>query len=330
MEKKITIEDIANELNISKTTVSRAISGKGRISEETRMRVNTFIRENNYKPSAIARGLASSRTFNIAFAVPSDYGIVDLPFFQNCLLGIGRYAQTRDYDVLISLVSENDISQLARLIDNHKVDGIILGRTYETDLAERFLKERKVPFVTVGSSRSADVVQIDNDHVAACKELTKILLQKGLHPALIGSSLGYVVNNNRMQGYLEAFSELRMKPNTENIYVDVEYGPQIDLIVDELLRKKSDCIACMDDAICAYVLEKLKRENVTIPDQIRVASFYNSTILAYNQPAVTSLNFDVKELGSASAKALLALIEGEEPDVKGLLGFEVILKESTK
>ena len=70
--KKLTIDDIARELQISKTTVSRAISGKGRIGQETRDKVLRYIKENNYKPSAIARGLAQSKTFNISLVMPGD------------------------------------------------------------------------------------------------------------------------------------------------------------------------------------------------------------------------------------------------------------------
>ena len=77
----MTIDDIARELNISKTTVSRAISGKGRIGNKTREKVLQYINENNYRPNALAKGLAQSRTFNIGFVMPGDNNIVQLSFF---------------------------------------------------------------------------------------------------------------------------------------------------------------------------------------------------------------------------------------------------------
>ena len=83
--QKMTISDVAEALNISKTTVSRAISGKGRIGAETRRRVLEYIEEHNYKPSVIAKGLAQSKSYNIGWVMPSDYSVVDLPFFQKCL-----------------------------------------------------------------------------------------------------------------------------------------------------------------------------------------------------------------------------------------------------
>ena len=122
--KKMTIDDIARDLGISKTTVSRAISGKGRIGQETRDRVLRYIEENNYRPSAIAKGLAQSKTFNIAFVMPGDYSNADLPFFQKCMWGISIMASQRDYDVIISMVDEGNLSQLVRMIDHHKTDGV--------------------------------------------------------------------------------------------------------------------------------------------------------------------------------------------------------------
>lgn len=329
--RKITIDDIAKELNISKTTVSRAISGKGRIGQETRERVLKYIHENNYRPSAIAKGLAQSKTFNIGFVMPGDYNIVDLPFFQKCMWGISTTASDLDYDVIISMVKEGDISQLVRLVDNHKVDGIILGRTLEKDESEAYLKSKGVPFVTVGSSKDNTVIQVDNDHFGACKELTSILLHKGIRKiALVGGSMGHIVNQNRLKGYLAAYEEANIQADSTILYTDMDNVIKIEGIVDELLSKGAECILCMDDSICSYVLNKLSRENVRIPEDIKVASFYNSSLLTHNQPAITSLQFDVTELGMVSCNTLLSHIDGKEIAGKTILGYEVIMKESTK
>lgn len=103
MSKKITIEDVAEALNVSKTTVSRAISGKGRVGSATKEKILAYIEENNYVPNAIAKGLAQSRTYNIGITVPDDFALMDLPFFQKCLMGVCEQAGHTDYDVLVSM-----------------------------------------------------------------------------------------------------------------------------------------------------------------------------------------------------------------------------------
>ena len=92
LEKNITIADVAEALGVSKTTVSRAISGKGRIGRETRERVLAYIEEHDYKPNVIAKGLAQSKTYNICVVMPGEYDVVDLTFFQECLFGIQEIA----------------------------------------------------------------------------------------------------------------------------------------------------------------------------------------------------------------------------------------------
>lgn len=330
-QRKITIEDIARDLGVSKTTVSRAISGKGRIGKETVERVNDYIRKYNYKPNVIAKGLAQSKTYNIGMIMPGEYELVDLPFFQKCMMGVCEVASAMDYDVVISMVNGNDMSQLERILDNHKVDGFVLSRTLVDDGPAKLLKESEIPFVTIGTTVEKDVIQVDNDHRGACKELTAILLARGIEKiALIGGNRNHVVTQKRLKGYMDAYEEQKRKPDRKLIYMEAENKIRIEQIVDDLLPAKADCILCMDDSICAHVLSKLKKEKIRVPQDVKVASFYNSTILENNNPSITSLQFDVLELGRAACQTLLNQIDGKEVENRTLLGYEVSLKESTK
>lgn len=329
--KKITISDVADALGVSKTTVSRAISGKGRVGINTRDRVLQYIEKNNYKPNVIARSLAQSKTYNIALVLPGDYNLVDLPFFQKCMLGISEVAASMDYDVVVTMVSMNDISQLERLVLNNKVDGVILSRTLLNDIPAEFLKKKKVPFVTIGISSDNSIIQIDNDHRHACHELTSILLMQGYRKiGLIGGSRQHIVTQSRYQGYLDAFREQGLFADADIIFFDVENVMLTEQIVTELISRQTDCIICMDDSICSHVLNKLRQENISVPKDIKIASFYNSSLLENNQPSITSLQFDVHQLGRITCKTLLDYIDGKEIQGRTLLGYEVILKESTK
>lgn len=329
--KKMTIDDIARDLHISKTTVSRAISGKGRIGEDTRARVLTYIQENNYRPSAIAKGLAKSRTFNIAFVMPGDYSNADLPYFQKCMWGISREASKMDYDVIVSMVEDGDISQLERLVDRQKIDGAILSRTTQNDEPAAYLQAHQIPFVAAGSAVDSSIIQVDNDHFSACKELTSILLYKGLRRiALIGGSSSYIVNQRRLMGFREAFMQAGIFLDNSLVYPDAESKTRVETIVDELVEKKVECIIAMDDSICSYMLGRLGKLGLRIPEDIKVASFYNSSLLEQYQPAITALSFDVTELGMECCKTLLDHIDKRDVVKKHLLSYEVLMKESTQ
>lgn len=328
---RVTIADIADALQISKTTVSRAISGKGRIGEETRARVLAYIEQCNYRPNPLAKGLAQLRTYNIGWVMPGDSDVTDLPFFQRCMIGISEVAATHDYDILLSMVYDKDMSQLERIVRNRKIDGLILGRTLIQDDRVAFLKKMKVPFVVIGSTPVEQVVQIDNDHVAACRELTAILLLKGLKKlALIGGDSNHVVNMTRKKGFEQGLETQQLAASDALTFMDCNEMTDVFHAVEECVRSKVDCIICMDDRICTQVLEKLKNDHIKMPEQIKIASFYDSVLLDNAVPAITALQYDPRNLGVVAAKTLFQLIDGEEVNAVTYLNYEVALRGSTQ
>lgn len=327
--KPLTITDIADALGVSKTTVSRAISGKGRIGRETKARVLRYITEHHYTPSAIAKALANSKTYNVSVVLPGECSMIELPFFQNCLNGVVNMASSMEYDVLITPLHNNDISQLQRAVANHKVDGVILSRTLKNDDAIKYLKEVQMPFVAIGMAEE-DVVQIDNDHLGGARELTAMLIEKGYNNiGLIGGNSTYMVNQKRLSGFMEAFEAAGKRYNEELVYLDVDGVEETEEIVAELLNKKVDCIVCMDDSLCIYAINKIKAENAKTPNEIRIVSFHSSDLLDMVTPGVTTLNFDASEIGREAFKVLYDLIDGRKIRNKTLLGYEVLIKDST-
>ncbi len=333
-DSRLTINDIAGALGVSKTTVSRAISGKGRIGMKTRERVLAYINEHNYTPNAVAQNLAKSRTCNIGFIIPGEYQIIDIPFFQKCMFSISETASEMDYDVIVSSVKGNDIRHLERLITNQKIDGIILARTLEDDPSIHYLLENHVPFVTLGTTELPGVTQIDNDHYHACIEMTTLLLLKGIQNlGLIGGSRTHVVNRKRYDGFIKAHENLELPVNYQNIYLDLTNLAGIERAVDDLLESGARCIVCMDDSICSVVLNKLSREAVLVPQDIKIASYYDSSLMEAN-PAlssfVTSIRFDIQEMGAIACRTLVDLIHAKPVNDKTLLGYNIILKSSTQ
>ena len=330
-DERITIDDIAKELGISKTTVSRAISGKGRIGPATREKVLAYIKEHDYRPSPLAKGLAQSKTYNIAWVIPGDSTVTELPFFQKCMIGVSDIASTFDHDILLSMVYEDNFSGLERVVKNRKVDGVILARTLFRDPCVEFLIAESIPFVTIGSTPYKNVYQIDNDHIGACKELTEILLLKGMKRiALIGGDENHIVNRSRKAGFLKAYSTLKMPVDEDIIYMNSDNKSVTIRNVNDAVSKEVDCIICTDDMICSYALDEIRKLGLKVPDDIRVASFYNSPVLESYQPAITTLDYDPKQLGSEACSTLMAIMNGEDVPKKKLLHYDVTFKRSTQ
>ncbi|MDO4621048.1 MAG: LacI family DNA-binding transcriptional regulator [Lachnospiraceae bacterium] len=329
-EQKVTIQDIADALGISKTTVSRAISGKGRISAATTERVQAFIREHNYTPSAVAKGLAEQKTYNIGVVCPNDYEIFDLQYFHRCLEGVSDIITDEGYDILICLLHEGELTNLKRVVEKHKVDGIVLTRTMFEDPVADYLKECGIPLVVIGSSPDPELSQVDNDHFAACRELTSVLIGKGLKRiALIGGPNTHIITDTRRRGFEAAFKEAGIPVDPSLIFMDTDSPEQTTDVMREILKKKADGIICMDEKLTSYVLAFCKSRHLHIPEDFCLASFYNSSMLENSAPPVTSLDIDDRKLGDAAARLLLAKINGEEAENVMLKSYQIILREST-
>ena len=143
-KKNLTIDDIARDLGVSKTTVSRAISGKGRIGAATRSKIMDYAAQFNYRPSAAAKGLAESRTWNLMLVISENAP-------QKLQRRIWEEATRQAYHILLCYATKDGKAALVRALDNRKVDGVILA--VEDDGLAKLLVERQVPYATVNTYR---------------------------------------------------------------------------------------------------------------------------------------------------------------------------------
>ncbi|MEN6596081.1 MAG: LacI family DNA-binding transcriptional regulator [Clostridiaceae bacterium] len=321
-KQNLVLNDLASELGLSKSTVSRAISGNGRVSGETRKRVLEYAESHGFTPNSIASSLARSCTNNIGVVIPSEAFYNEIPFFQECLMGVCEAASKRNYDVLIATIAEGDISVLKRIVSNRKVDGILLTRSLVVDYPADFLKAAHVPFVTVGTSNDPGIVQVDTDTVAACRTLTKQILQFcTTRAALILGSLDYIVNKDRLEGFSLAFQDAGRELDLSLVFSSVTGGKSVKEACVQAAANGAKCIICGDDFICAKVVEQLIASGIT---EIRVSSFYNSDIIR-NLPFVGSVvSVDVRSYGIAAGETLIRLLEHEPIQQKTFVPHTIV------
>ncbi len=330
-KENLTIHDVAKALGVSASTVSRAISGKGRIGEETRQRVLQYIDEKSFYPNASARSLAQSKTYNIAIIMPEVKDLVDMPFFHTCMHGAEEIAQVNDYDLLIVTTDGTNIKPLERMVNNRKVDGMILTRLYREDAFVDYLKSTGIPFVAIGNSDDPDVYTVDHDNYGGCRELVGLLLSKGIRRvAYLGGGMEQTVNIKRFEGYCDGLKEAGKQVDNSIVYTDLISKVKVSKAVEEVLKTDTDCILCQDDYICDEVVHYLAEKGIDIPKRMKVASCHHSKLLDNFPVTITSLKFDTMEIGRRACKTLLGIINGEKVEQNILLDYEIILKESTK
>ena len=331
--KNLTIDDIARELGVSKTTVSRAISGKGRISEATRARVQEYIQAHHYHPNAAAKSLAESRTYNIALVLPRSFIKLNQTHVRQSMSAICEEAFLQDYNILLCLSTDDATPSLLRTIDNRKVDGVILARTVARDPVVALLSQRGIPFATVGSLSPEDqgkaVVEADHDQIGGCRAFSKAFFQSGSGKmAVLGNDMDYIVNQSRLTGFRQAVQELHIPENMIELRAGMDNRPKRYAVVDELLKLGYRRFLCMDEEVCLDAMERLHQLGCRIPEDVTIACLYDSEQLANATPPVSALEFNAAEIGRVACRELLMYLKGEHYDPKPILGYRIIKRTS--
>lgn len=327
----INVSDIARELGIAPSTVSRALSGNGRVSEQTKRAVEDYIANNGGAPNVRTSKYTDKKTMNIGVCLPAEEDYAELPFFTKMLMTLYDFFSVRGYNIILLKTGQWDITALKNAVKKHVVDGIVLTRVFEYGLDIQYLKEKGVPFVVTGSYDDPEVYQIDVDQRSACRDLTNILYKMGIRKtALMSANFTQGVIQLRMNGYMDALRENDIPIERKFLIENAADINVMEKAVMDILRECMECIICTDDGICISVLNYLRELGVRVPEDIKIASFYNSSILEEQNSSITSIDFDIYEWGKLAGMMLERQLSGEEGEKKKTLGYKMLLKESTK
>lgn len=324
----MTLDEIASELGVSKSTVSRALSGKGRIGRETSERIRSFVE--NQKNGIGAGNGQHIRTCNIGVVLPADVYDGHGAYFQSCLLGICEAASMYGYNVLITTGKSHDISELRSLVENGRVDGVILMRSLEDDKALQYLTDIHFPTAITGSCKYDEVIQVDTDNEGAAEKMTAMLIGRGFRKfALLVKDLNFSADKKRHDGFCKALLKNGISEKNQLFYngsIKMEF---LDSIIGNLIAQKVECIICGDDEICTMVMSKLQAEGYRIPKDIAIASLYNSSNLECYSPAVTAASVAATQMGNIAGKQLVAYLLGKKYEKKVMVDYELLFRKST-
>ncbi len=303
-----TMDDLARELGVSKSTVSRALSDSNRISVETVRRVKDCAREHGFRPNLVAKALAGKSTLNIAAVMPREAAANPTGFFYDCLSGMVSRAEKAGYNILICMSDGTDTDSLESIIQNRKADAVILMQPRRNDVAVSLLKAEKIPFVAVGAVEEEGVVQVDSRISRNCADFTKLCaaaVRPGGRILFVCGTLDVIANSRRLSGFLDGMAEL---PDS-SVQHAVCYDAQ-DLRDDPDLRGW-DLILFSDDVVCVQALGALERAGITVGKDVMVASFHDSVLLETHTPPISALRVDAFSLGETAVTRTLSVIAGE-------------------
>ncbi|MBN1315401.1 MAG: LacI family DNA-binding transcriptional regulator, partial [Anaerolineales bacterium] len=208
----VTLKDIAEALDLSITTVSRALAGYSDVAAGTRERVCQMAEHMGYYPNITARQLQKQRTDTLAFVIPTHGPRFSDPFFSELLAGIGNEAGRHYYDLLVSTQAPDTKAEreaYQHIVNGKRADGALVVRTRQNDERIRFLSARAFPFVAFGrSDLDIEFPYVDEDSYQGIKSLTQHMIDLGHRRiALISAPPDLMFSRFRTKGYIEALQE---------------------------------------------------------------------------------------------------------------------------
>ncbi len=329
-KNKVNISHIAKELDMSPSTVSRALSGSGRISDDTRKKINGYLERNGLIPNTREKRYTDIVTKMISVVLPGESDFAKIPYFSNVLYSVYDYFSIRGYQINFIKIKPDDISNLKTAVAAHVMDGVILTRTVENDDEIQFLKEQGVPFVIIGPSDDPSVLSVDSDNEAASCDITMALIHKGLNKmAVMCAEREHKVNQIRLAGIMRAHMQSHMYLDKSLIFYDTESEVVSEMAVEKCLAAKVDCILCMDDNICIGIIRALKKMEVKVPEDIRIASLHYSKQLEAYEPSISCIYQDDSELGREASRILYTYLNEGKKLPHMMVGYEMQIKDST-
>ncbi len=333
-KKELTIEDIARALSVSKTTVSRAITGNGRISPATKERVRAYIQEHHYRPVSASNELMPEQTHNIALVLPQEEFSTHRTDIQMSINAVFQEAFSQDYNVLICPSDSLHTTRLHKALDKKMIDSAILFHISEHDPCLEILAEKKIPFASVGSLPSryqgGSMVTADHKQYTGCYALTRSLLENSpVKTALLGNDIHHISNQNCLSGFRTACQELDIPMEDTPIRMGLSAPDACVLAVDALLQAGVHRFICMDDQTCTEALHAIKKHGLCIPDDVELVSMYDSASLASNDPPITALQFDTPELCRHACLELLNVLHQRPHTSEPSMDCQIIWRSST-
>lgn len=329
--QQVSIKDIARAANVSHPTVSRALSHSPLVKGETAERIRQIAASLGYRPSAIARSLASKKTKTIGVVVTS---IAD-PFIADVVSGIEETANDHGYSVFLANSNANPEREVRVVHSFHerRVDGILVTASRVGALYVPLLSELKVPIVLINNQHPDEFIySVMIDNLKASTQVMKHLIGLGHRRiAYIGDQAGFLSDTERFAGYRQglAFAGYPFLPELV-VHGDgkPEGGRQA---MDKLLTLPvpPTAVFCYNDMSALGALRALYAHGVKVPDDISLVGFDDLAIASYTSPQLTTVSQPKQQMGRMAMDTMLKLISGVDAKANIKVEGALIIREST-
>lgn len=330
----ITIKDIAQSLNISVSTVSRALRGMPEIHPDTKGAILKLAEEMDYQPNQLAKNLVGNRTKTIGVIVPA----LSYYFFASMLNSIEEAAMQAGYSVMVCQTNESYLREVAQIQNmlNSQVEGFIISLARDSldyDHINRLIR-KQIPLVLF--DRYTDKIESSKvivDNKQAAFKATMHLIEKGCQKlACLAGPPHLEISNQRLDGFREAITNSGLQYKEQ--YVSHSDFTQENTIIQASnmmsLSNPPDGILTMSDNIAFSTMYALKQRGIRIPEDVAMVSFNNEPNCMYLTPSLTSISQPIREMGTQAVRLLLKQLEDDKIEPETIvLDTQLVIRESS-
>ena len=319
MKKKVTLKQIAKELDVSISTVSKSLRNSLEIGEETRLKVQAFAKFYHYKPNNIALSLKNRKTKTIGIIIPE----IVHHFFSTVINGIEQVANEKGYNVIICLSDDSFDKEVLNmeLLANGSIDGFIMSLSKETQFKGDFHHITEVinqgmpvvMFDRITNEVLCDKVIIDDKQAAY--EAVESLIDKGRKKIALVTTVDYVsVGKFRTDGYTKALLDRGLQFD-ENLIIKIENMDTCEETIEKLLEDKAiDGVLAVNELFAVMTVKTAKKMGIKVPEDLAVIAFTDGIISKYSTPTITTVSQNGIKMGNKAAKILIERLEAEEKE----------------
>lgn len=330
------MKDVANHANVSTSTISRVLSEKGYVNENTRKVVLSAVKELGYVPNTLAKSLKNGRTNIVTLLIPS----IQNHIFPEIARGVEDVARRKGFSVILGNTDDDKNIELDYLekLGTHWTDGFIVSSFRPDSDHIRALKELGVPLVltTRHFNENIDAVAINNSKAAY--EAVRYLIKTG-HKR-IGIALGTCnldIYQERFEGYKMALAEANLPFEEEYVLHDSGDADALYFLTRNLLSTDNvpDAIFATSDPKAIVVMRAILDSGLRIPEDISIIGFDNIKMSAMLNPSLSTVSQPLYKIGALAMEKLAAQIEAKETGrqytpMLNILDTELIIRNSTR
>lgn len=327
----ITIYDVAREAGVSMATVSRVVNGNKNVKENTRQRVLSVIERLDYRPNAVARGLASKKTTTVGVVVPN----IANSYFATLAKGIDDIAAMYKYNIVLTSSDEDPDKEIdvVNTLFAKQVDGIIFMGHHLTDKIRSEFSRSRTPIVLAGTvDLEHQLPSVNIDYKQAVMDVLDILTTNHDKIAFVSGPLIDDINGKvRLAGYKEGLKKNKLTFN-EGLVFEAKYRYEDGFaLAQRLINSGATAAYVAEDELAAGLLNGLFAAGKRVPEDFEIITSNDSTVVHYTRPNLTSISQPIYDLGAVAMRMLTKIMNKEELEEKEIvLNHGIKKRQSTK